>query len=112
MIDHIDGFVYNNEEESEMGQLHAIHYNMNAVADVLRKMKKESKTHCEECGDPIPLARQKAVGCSTCVDCQEQLEHSNRMYKKFYTNDVINSNYTPTIVDNKELLLEDVIDTL
>jgi len=31
-----DDFVYNNEEEAEMGQLHAIHNNMNAIANVRR----------------------------------------------------------------------------
>lgn len=72
----IDDYVYNNEEESEMGQLHAIHLNMNAVADVLRKIKRgPSLTHCEECGDEIPEQRQKIVsGCTTCVYCQERLE--------------------------------------
>ncbi len=30
-----------------------------------------SATHCEECGDPIPEARQRIVsGCRLCVICQ------------------------------------------
>ena len=33
-----DDFVYNNEEEAEMGQLHAIHNNMNAIANVRRTL--------------------------------------------------------------------------
>jgi len=74
-----DDYQYNNEEEAEMGQLHAIHLNMNAVADVQRKLAKQalepSLTHCEECGDDIPEARQKLVpGVKLCVYCQDYFE--------------------------------------
>lgn len=32
----------------------------------------ESLTHCEECGDPIPEARRRAVpGVRKCIACQE-----------------------------------------
>jgi phage/conjugal plasmid C-4 type zinc finger TraR family protein len=74
MID--DDFVYNNEEESEMGQLHAIHLNMNAIADIRRKMSSgPSLEQCEECGEDIPKARQLAVaGCKLCIYCQELSE--------------------------------------
>ena len=35
----------------------------------------ESKTHCEECEEPIPEARRQAVkGCTHCVDCAELLQ--------------------------------------
>ena len=34
-----------------------------------------SLSHCEDCGSPIPEARQKAVqGCTRCVLCQEYYE--------------------------------------
>ena len=74
-----DDFVYNNEEEAEMGQLHAIHNNMNAIADVQRKLAKQaaqpSLTHCEECGDEIPHKRQQLIpGVRLCVYCQERAE--------------------------------------
>ncbi|GGY73982.1 hypothetical protein GCM10011613_19130 [Cellvibrio zantedeschiae] len=33
----------------------------------------KSLSHCEECGEKIPLARQKAVpGVHLCVKCQEE----------------------------------------
>ena len=36
----------------------------------------ESLKHCEECGEPIPEARRKALpGVRLCVQCQE--EHDN-----------------------------------
>ena len=36
---------------------------------------KESATHCDICGDPIPEARRLAVsGCTLCVDCQSEWE--------------------------------------
>jgi phage/conjugal plasmid C-4 type zinc finger TraR family protein len=74
-----DDWQYNNEEEAEMGQLHAIHNNMNAVAGVRRKLLEQaarpSAEECEECGDEIPEARRKAVpGVQFCVFCQEKLE--------------------------------------
>lgn len=78
----LDDFVYNNEEESEMGQLHAIHVHMNAVADVQRRLAiqstKPSLSHCEECGEEIPLARQTAVpGVKFCIECQQIKERFN-----------------------------------
>ena len=80
-----DDFVYNNEEEAEMGQLHAIHNNMNAVAAVRRRMQtqalKESAVECEECGDEIPQARRLLVpGVQMCVYCQELYE-SQRLFR-------------------------------
>ena len=74
-----DDWEYNNEEEAEMGQLHAIHNNMNHIAEVQRKLAKQaqipSAEFCEECGDEIPEARQKAVpGVQYCVFCQQLQE--------------------------------------
>jgi phage/conjugal plasmid C-4 type zinc finger TraR family protein len=74
-----DDFVYNNEEEAEMGQLHAIHNNMNAIANVRRVLEKQalqpSLTHCEECGEEIPLKRQQLIkGVRLCVFCQQLAE--------------------------------------
>jgi phage/conjugal plasmid C-4 type zinc finger TraR family protein len=78
-LDLQDDWQYNNEEEAEMGQLHAIHNNLNAVAGVRRKLLEQaahpSAEECEECGDEIPEARRRAVpGCQFCVFCQEKLE--------------------------------------
>ena len=75
----IDDWEYNNEEEAEMGQLHAIHNNLNHVAAVRRKVAeqatKPSLEECEECGDEIPEARRLAVpGVRMCVFCQERYE--------------------------------------
>ena len=71
-----DDFVYNNEEEAEMGQLHAIHNNMNAIANVRRALEAQaaqpSRTHCEECSEEIPKKRQELVrGVRLCVYCQQ-----------------------------------------
>jgi len=76
-----DDFVYNNEEEAEMGQLHAIHNNMNAIANVRRALEVQasqpSLTHCEECGEEIPEKRRTAIkGCRLCVYCQQLQERS------------------------------------
>lgn len=74
-----DDFLYNNEEEAEMGQLHAIHNNMNAIANVRRQLALQaaepSAEECEECGDEIPQARRLAMpGCKLCVFCKERQE--------------------------------------
>lgn len=35
-----------------------------------------SLSHCEDCAEPIPEARQRIVaGCTRCVQCQEDAEH-------------------------------------
>ena len=74
-----DDFTYNNEEEAEMGQLHAIHNNMNAIANVRRELEKQAQqpslAECEECGDEIPEARRLAIpGVRLCVFCKEKQE--------------------------------------
>jgi phage/conjugal plasmid C-4 type zinc finger TraR family protein len=74
-----DDFQYNNEEESEMAQLHSIHIHMNAVAEVRKRLEEQkslpSLSNCEECGEEIPLARQQAVpGVRLCIDCQSLTE--------------------------------------
>ncbi|OHX10240.1 TraR/DksA family transcriptional regulator [Chromobacterium sphagni] len=34
-----------------------------------------SLSHCEDCAEPIPDARQRIVaGCSRCVQCQQEFE--------------------------------------
>jgi phage/conjugal plasmid C-4 type zinc finger TraR family protein len=68
-----------NMEEAEFGQLHAIHLNMNAVADVQRRLQEQalqpSLTECEDCGEDIPEPRRQAIkGCTRCVWCQELAE--------------------------------------
>lgn len=41
----------------------------------------ESLTHCEECGDPIPEARRKAVqGVRLCIKCQSELDEEQKAF--------------------------------
>ena len=80
-----DDFVYNNEEEAEMGQIHALHINMNAIADVRNKLAKQAQQpsleECEVCGEDIPEARRVAVpGCKTCIPCQEIIDKRKKVY--------------------------------
>lgn len=80
MIKHleVDGIQNENLEEAEMGQLHAIHNNMNAIAAIRERIGTgPGLSHCEECGDEIPAARRAAVGgVRHCVYCQEYLERT------------------------------------
>ena len=42
-----------------------------------------SAYECEECGEPIPEARRRAViGCRCCVDCHNRLDQLARLYRK------------------------------
>lgn len=38
----------------------------------------ESATHCDECGEPIPESRRKAISCRYCLACQIALEKNSR----------------------------------
>ncbi|QYN80550.1 putative zinc-finger containing protein [Kosakonia phage Kc304] len=43
--------------------------------------KRESAEFCEECDEPIPLARRKAVpGCLLCVECQSKADNVVKSY--------------------------------
>lgn len=73
--------------EEDLGQLHAIHNNMNHIAEVARKLeeqaKKPSAKECQECGDNIPKARRVAVkGVQLCAPCQEYQELKGQIYQK------------------------------
>ena len=77
----MDNHSYHNEnlEESELGQLHAIHLNMNALAAVQRELAAQaankSAKSCEDCGEPIPKARRLAIpGVQLCVHCKSHRE--------------------------------------
>jgi phage/conjugal plasmid C-4 type zinc finger TraR family protein len=72
----VEGIQNENLEEAEMGQLHAIHNNMNAIAAIRSKIGVgPGLSHCEDCGEKIPQARRLAVpGVCLCVDCQEYAE--------------------------------------
>ncbi|WP_419787225.1 TraR/DksA C4-type zinc finger protein [Pseudodesulfovibrio sp.] len=40
---------------------------------------RESRPFCEECGEPIPAPRRRAVpGVRLCVDCQEEADARDR----------------------------------
>jgi phage/conjugal plasmid C-4 type zinc finger TraR family protein len=74
-----DDFQYNNEEEAEMAQLHSIHLNMNAVAEVQKALALQraqpSLEECAECGEEIPEARRLAIpGVTLCIHCKTRSE--------------------------------------
>jgi phage/conjugal plasmid C-4 type zinc finger TraR family protein len=49
----------------------------NKLASRPRRSTTESAIVCEDCGEPIPEARRKAVpGCKRCVECQQEYERS------------------------------------
>jgi RNA polymerase-binding transcription factor DksA len=80
-----DDFQYNNEEEAEMAQLHAIHIHMNAVRDVQRALEAQaqmvSETECIDCGDEIPEQRRISIrGVQRCVHCQTLFERRRAGY--------------------------------
>ncbi|MGR8979613.1 MAG: TraR/DksA C4-type zinc finger protein [Gammaproteobacteria bacterium] len=38
----------------------------------------ESALYCEECGEPIPESRRKAIPCKFCLACQTEFEKKSR----------------------------------
>lgn len=38
----------------------------------------ESAIDCEECGEPIPESRRKAIACKYCLACQTALEKNSK----------------------------------
>lgn len=76
MRENIDSFQGENLEEGEMGQMLASIINEDAVARVRARIPTgPSLSHCVECGDSIPEARQKLVpGCQHCIECKTLLE--------------------------------------
>lgn len=80
-------FEYNNEEEAEIAQINNLQMNAMAVDGVRRQLeeqrKRPSATECEECGEGIPKARQKAIpGVQLCVYCQERFERIKANYRR------------------------------
>ncbi len=46
-----------------------------AVERARSRLRGKSLTHCEDCGDPIPQARQQALpGVRRCVACQSEAD--------------------------------------
>ncbi|MCM7689492.1 DksA/TraR family C4-type zinc finger protein [Enterobacter asburiae] len=44
----------------------------------------ESLTECEECGEPIPEARRKAIpGVRFCITCQQQKDSKNASHSGY-----------------------------
>lgn len=76
----LESYQHSNIEEGEMGQLHALHINMNALAAhsaaMAKQASKPSLEECEDCGEPIPEDRREAVaGCTTCIYCKTLREN-------------------------------------
>jgi phage/conjugal plasmid C-4 type zinc finger TraR family protein len=79
-MSNLESFESNNEEEAEIAQILALQRNTAAVDAIRAKIGKgPSLSHCEECGEEIPLARQQAItGCKTCIDCQSYAERCKK----------------------------------
>ena len=61
-----------NLEEADQAQLLSVTQSADAVAKIRASIPTgPSLSHCDECGEEIPLARQQAVpGCKLCIDCK------------------------------------------
>jgi phage/conjugal plasmid C-4 type zinc finger TraR family protein len=76
----LENFESNNEEEAEIAQILTLQRNTAAVDAIRAKIGKgPSLSHCGECGEEIPKARQQAIaGCKMCIECQEYSERWTR----------------------------------
>ena len=59
------------------------------VEDALQRVRSrlpsgQSRTHCEECGDPIPEARRQALpGVRFCVPCQTERDEQREEFSAY-----------------------------
>ena len=62
-----------------------------SIADEVRRARAclprgESRAFCEECGEPIPEARRRALpGVRLCLECQQEADkeqHAVRLYNR------------------------------
>ncbi len=59
------------------------------VQDALQRVRSrlpqgDSRSHCEECGDEIPLARQQALkGVRLCVACQTERDRESTAFSLY-----------------------------
>lgn len=67
-------------EEAEQAQLSAQIFADRAVEAIRSTLKTgPSLSHCSECGEDIPVERQRAVaGCELCIYCQSAAERLRR----------------------------------
>ena len=74
---------YNNEAEDEVAQVLDITRNLAAVKEVQDRLAlqraRPSLAQCEDCGEDIPIERQRiALGCTRCIVCQSLEERRQR----------------------------------
>lgn len=76
MIREFESIQGDNLEESDMAQLLSVTASTDAVAKIRASIPKgPSLSHCNDCGEAIPLQRQQVVtGCTMCIDCQQLFE--------------------------------------
>ncbi|HEX7341802.1 MAG TPA: DksA/TraR family C4-type zinc finger protein [Rhodanobacteraceae bacterium] len=59
------------------------------VEDAVKRVRSQMRegpglTHCEECGEPIPEARRKAVpGVRLCIACQQELDEEQAAFSGY-----------------------------
>jgi phage/conjugal plasmid C-4 type zinc finger TraR family protein len=82
MIREYESIQGDNLEESDMAQLLSVTANADAVARIRAAIPTgPSQSHCEECGEEIPMQRQLVVkGCKTCIECQNLLDRRKKVY--------------------------------
>lgn len=66
-------------DDCDLGSQHENLFRRRAIDKARgRKFPGQSRAECDDCGEPIPEARRKAVpGCTRCVACQEDFERMN-----------------------------------
>ena len=76
MIREFESIQGDNLEESDMAQLLSVTASTDAVAKIRASIPKgPSLSHCNDCGEAIPLQRQQVVaGCILCIECQKYSE--------------------------------------
>jgi len=77
--DQVDGSRLSEERETISATRHVLIDKANKLAKALQRLERGEYGSCEECGDPIGLARLRVTPeAATCVQCQRTLERSAR----------------------------------
>ena len=54
------------------------------IEDAVARARGESLEECEECGEPIPEARRKAIpGVRLCITCQQNKDSKNASHSGY-----------------------------
>jgi YteA family regulatory protein len=91
------------EREKEMGLRSGFMKQITEIDEALFRMTEGSYGICEDCGQPIPVARLEAApSATTCISCKERRESSLDIFHRPVEEQVLNPPFGRTFRDDSE----------